>query len=137
MPAPNSPGQPPGTELDYVEVGDITVSGSSGAQTTVIDGNPIWFDGDTTVLIEYQTCNAGSGSQALIVELWDGGSSLKRIAQTAPSLSWPLRASLRVKPSAGLHTFHVKAWINGGTNATLAGDGSGVYVKQFYRVVKC
>jgi hypothetical protein len=122
------------SELDYVEynAGDIAVSGSSGTPTNLLSGAAVTYDGSTRVKIEFWAAGAFAGSAALIIELYDGGSLLDRIFQTNSALGAPAYGVVFRTPTAGSHTFHIKAWKNGGTDGAIA--AAATYAPIFMRI---
>jgi hypothetical protein len=127
----------PGYEFDYVErTTNLSVSATTAAGAdTFIDGNSITFDGSTIVLVEFSAPLADS-SVFLSVSLWDGTTDLGVIVQSN-GVTAGLRGARRLTPSAGAHTFHIKAW-RGATSATVqaAAGGAGTRVPAFYRVTR-
>ncbi len=122
-----------GGELDYAEItSNVTVNGSSGAPNTVISGNSVAYDGTTRVLVEFSSAIIAAGSQTMVVELYDGASLLGRLADTYPGVSTAVRCGTFLTPTAGSHTFHVKAWKNGGTDGIVA--AASPYLPAWYRI---
>lgn len=118
--------------LDYVELGTgggVTVTGTSvGAATTIITGAAISFDGATGVQLEFSAPHVQIGSdtatdeeQTVHIHLFDNGSQVAEIARYSlvrhigagheVFMGIPmLIKSARRTPSAGSHTFSVRAW---------------------------
>ncbi len=125
----------PGFELDYAQItADVSVSGSSGSPTSVIDGNAVTYDGSTRIKIEFFTAQLASGSQALIVQPYRDSTGLDRLAQMGPGLTTPGGTfTFFDTPSAGSHTYHIKAWVNGGTAGIITAV-SGTYQPAYQRI---
>jgi len=132
----------PGYEFDYAQItSDVNVTGtSSGSPTTVIDGNSVIYDGVVRVKIEFNAalCDASSGN-ALQVGVWEDSTLLGRVyfLQGGPSAYVAAGGAglpiYRV-PTAGAHTYHVKAWKNGGTCTVYAASAS--QPPAFLRITK-
>lgn len=123
-----------GTEYDYAQItSDVTVSGSSGAQTTVITGASVSYDGSTRVKIEVFSALWVAGSAALIAEVWEDSTSLGRVMQTGAALAFGGTGTVFRTPAAGAHTYTLKAWKNGGTDGSI-GAVSGTFAPAYLRV---
>lgn len=121
-----------GQVLDYVEItSNVSVTGSEGAETTVITGNPVTYDGETEVEIEFFSPTllpAASASAAVRLYLFDGGTNLGRLGDTTtPSATaervGPVVGRRILTPSVGSHTYSVKAATTTGTATVGAGAG--------------
>lgn len=116
--------------VDYVAVNTATttISGTSGAQTAIIDGNAVSFNGGD-VWVEFFCFLAQVASTAnLIIELWDGSTDLEKLAQfsnASVAYQAPIYVKVRVSLAAGTHTLHVKGWHSSGANPTLSAGGGG------------
>src|SRR3954462_7830039 len=136
--------KPPGYEFARTQItASVTVSGTSGAPTTVIGPtSSVTFDGSTAVdiVLGGDAVNVG-GSDTVICELYEDATSLGIIAAyinpAAGSMSVPLRGELRRTPSAAGHTYTVKAYrtTNNGSVAAAAG-GAGAGTPAFLKVIK-
>lgn len=133
-----------GKELDYAQItADVSVSGTSAAQTTVITGNAVTYDGTTNIVIEIMLAGVLNGaSDSVTLELWDGATSIGATAQfstagSATQIQVPVRFAKRLTPSAGSHTYTLKAY-RGTANGTIkAGTGAaGAVVPSFMRITK-
>lgn len=139
---------PPGYELDYVtKTSNTTVSGTSeGAATTIITSTSLSYDG-TAVMVavsfpELQIAN--TGDILVIADLYVDSTMLGRLSITAlePHTDGriPYFASYRHTPSAGTHTYTLKAWKSGGGTSSVAfaasTGGTGADVAGFIRVTK-
>lgn len=141
--------QPPGTELDYVErttslTVTVTTDGNNSAQA-FIDGNAVTFSGSLRVKIEafVPVATVASANQAVLINLYDGTTDLGRLANlqtpnvsiTGGSLNNMLYGARFLTPSAGSHTYHIRAWKTGGTcSLTAAAGGASTFVPAFYRI---
>lgn len=105
-------------QLDYVPAtSDLSVTAtSSGTAQTVIAGNSVTYDGSTRVRIEFWTPLIANGTNGVVVvELYRDSTLLGRIAQadgtnTGGSVSISQYGAAYDTPSAGSHTYTVKAW---------------------------
>jgi hypothetical protein len=121
-------------ELDYVQITspvNITAT-TEGTANTIITGSAITYDGNTPVIIEaffpyWQLPNNSDGQ----VWLYDSGSSIGTMALasviTATGITGTqrqhLRATRRLTPSAGSHTYSLRGTTSTGTG--IAGAGAG------------
>lgn len=135
---------PPGHEYDYAQItADVAVSGTSGAETTVITGNAVTYDGSTEVDLEVSLAGVANASgDNVTLELWDGATSIGIVGQvstggSASIIQVPVRHGKRFTPSAGAHTYTLKAY-RVTTNGTVkAGSGAaGAYWPSFMRITK-
>lgn len=123
-----------GTELDYAQItSNVTVNGSSGAPNNVVSGAAVTYDGSTRVKIEFFSPIVSAGSAALIVDLYDGASNLGRIGQTGAAAAMAMKGETFLTPTAGSHTYHIKAWKNGGTDGSVAA-AAGTFLPAFMRI---
>ena len=131
-----SPGLPSSYELDYVpRTTDLTVTATAAASAqTWIDGNAVIYDGSTRVKVEAFSAawdGGGTGANVGLLELYDGSTDLGVLAQVAGT--GVMYGVYFVTPSAGSHTYHVKAWKSGSGSIRAA---SGTYVPAWYRITK-
>lgn len=120
-----------GKTLDYATVtAGVSITATTSTGTACITGNAVNYDGgevDITVYSPYLK----RGNTVTIVGLYMDGSLVTRMGYTA-SLETPSTMRMRYTPSAGSHTFSVRAWVDGGTGTFGGGDGSsGDYAKGF------
>jgi hypothetical protein len=138
----SSPGWIPGAELDYVQItSNVTVTATTSATAqSVIDGNPILFDGVLRIKIEFFSYSVGDtgAAQNLLITLWDGSTELGAIAQfdpTAAGQAIPVYAAILLTPAAGSHTYHIKAWKASGSPVIRANNGAtGNGYPAWYRI---
>lgn len=128
------------TSISYNELtSNVTISGTSGAQTSVISSSSVTLDGSTSILVEFFSPDFATGaSDFIVVELWDGATDLGVMGQVGNvALAVGNTFSRRLTPSAGAHTYTIKAY-RGTTNGTIVGGigGTGAYVPLYIRVCK-
>ena len=134
------------TELDYAE---FTTAVSPTATTeatanTVVTGSAVAYDCSTPVWVEFFTESSRTDPTAganLTLCLYDGGSSIGRLgAVTAPASGddgKPVTLKRRLTPSAGSHTYSIRAYVSAGTAYVGAGAGGvGNYVPGYIRITK-
>lgn len=119
-------------EIGYDQItADVTVTGASDpASTMVIPGSAHTFDG-APVIAEFfcsmvETFAAVNG--LVIVSLFEGATQITRLAlvnnvATGGGLALPVCARYRFTPSAGAHTYSVKAMQVNGNGTIHAGTG--------------
>lgn len=136
--------KPPGYELDYAQItADVTVSGVVGAQTTVITGGAVTYDGTTGIVIEVMLVGVLNGAtDSVVLELWDGGTSIGaspaiNTAGSGTQVEWPVTVKKRLTPSAGAHTYTLKAYRTAANGTIKAGTGAaGAVLPSFMRITK-
>jgi hypothetical protein len=125
-------------EYDYVEqTSQLTVTATSEATAqSFIDGNSVSYDGSTRVKIEFACGSVTVATGVGVPILVDGSTSLGWLMQLQVS-DGGIYAARFLVPSAGAHTYHIKAWKTAGTFvlATAAG-GVGVQLPAWYRITK-
>ncbi len=127
-------------ELDYVErTSPLTVTATSDITAqTFIDGNAVTYDGSTRIKVTLSAPYATSpSSQNLAFTLWDGSTDLGRLAIVGfdPAGNAPVFAERFLTPSAGSHTFHIKAFVTSGTGSAGAGaGGTAAYEPAYLRI---
>lgn len=135
----------PTSELDYAPRTtsmSVTATSQLTAQT-VVTGHPLEWDGETTALVEFSVpyCgpDAGAVGRSMLFWLYDGNSSVAALgAVTTPAAKMdrkPVHLSTRITPSAGTHTYSVRASVSAGVGTIDAGPGNpGTYVPAYLRV---
>jgi hypothetical protein len=138
---------PPGHEYDYTQItADKSVTATTeGAADTVITGGSATFDGGA-VIVEffspYVKADTTSAGRLIAICLFMDGSVIDGFWAikdniAAVSNRSPVSLRRRYTPSAGSHSFVVKAWVSAGTAIVGAGaGGSGAGSPAFLRVVK-
>lgn len=140
---------PPGWQFDYVEVtSSVSITGTSeGGATTVVTSNSVAYDGVTEVLIECylpQVYGPNVAATDLVLILLEDSTVLGQIgvvrSESANRGVVPFGPGGRVRsPSNASHTYTVKAYVSGTSNAGGAGGGaggSGNLVPGYIRVTK-
>jgi hypothetical protein len=125
-------------ELDYVErTSDLTVSATTVAgANTLITGNSVLYDGSTRICVEVYIAGSAA-SQFMDLTIWDGATDLGAIGDTSSAGSTILGRRF-LTPSAGSHTFTVKAYRGTGSATVFAGSGgtSGQYLPAYLRITR-
>jgi hypothetical protein len=100
----------------------------------------------TTVAITYEAApivieffspaarlNAAGGT--LDVNLWDAGTNLGTVAESTVATTQTMYAARRLTPTAGSHTYGIRAWATGQAGTIYAGTGGiGQYCPGFIRI---
>ena len=127
----------PGRPLAYVEFTSIvTVTATTaGAATVLVTAPSLTFDGATPILIDFGACSVNPSTGNLSVALFDGSTELGTLLYISGNFFWPVRCTRRLTPSAGAHTYSIRAWgsVSGGTVYGGAG-GTGNFAPGFIRV---
>lgn len=133
-------------ELAYVEItSNVGVTGTSAASPTEVIA-PLTFVSDgSPLIVEFFTPRAytdyaASGRQ-LSFSLYQDGSEIIRYwgfmqNPAAAALTQPIHLIRKITPSAGVHTFGVKAFVNVGTGVVEASNSSTGMAPTFLRVSK-
>jgi hypothetical protein len=135
-----------GAELAYSEItSNVVVSATtSGTANTVVGPTvSIGFDGSTAVVIEFFTAQlaVAVAQTSLVIELFEDATDLCLLSFQVvdPNLGvGAVRPALRKTPSAGSHTYTIKAWRGGSNNISIgAGAGTGgALAPAFIRIVR-
>ena len=136
-------------ELGYSQItADATIASvTAGSGTTIIPDMSVVCDGGPVIVEFYSPMVKPSttANSAAILSLYQDGSEAVRFwGNEGPggvntNMGSPFHLARRLTPTAGSHTFGVKAWMNGGgTNGSVgAGDGSSTSgAPAFLRVSK-
>ncbi len=137
---------PPGHEFDYAEItSDASITATSeGTPNTVITGNSVTYDG-TAVWVEFYTnslrTDSGAAARSLTVFLVEDSTVKGNLAfiRTPAAAFMNAGGTFRRKltPSAGAHTYVIKAYVSAGTGLVSAGaGGTGAGMPAYLRVVK-
>jgi len=113
-------------ELGYSQItSNLSVTGTSTAQTQVIAPLTVVCDG-SPILVEFFSANIVSpSSQYLTISLWEDGVEKTRYwATSGISQQQSSAPKYRLTPSAGTHTYAVRAFTTSGTGTVAAGTGS-------------
>lgn len=129
---------PPGYQYDYVEyVTDGTSTATSAATATaVLTANSVTFDGSTRVCIEgWAAALGGSGSQQIVVNLWEDSTDLLRVCFTnspaGGNVVGDFYARTYITPTAGAKVYSFKMWTTSGTASMYAATN---YRPRFIRI---
>lgn len=135
-----------GTVLDYAErTTNLNITETVEANATVVvSGNPVTYDGTTTVTIEFDCASVRPpqvAAEVLAFWLFDGSTSLGRIGATQATTTIgqyePKNLKRKLTPSAGSHTYSIRATVTSGTAQLLAGTGGvGNDVPAFIRITR-
>jgi hypothetical protein len=117
-------------ELNYAE--RTTPYSATATAGAVVSGSSITLDGATPIIVHFDAYAAqapGTAGAALIFELFDGSTSLGKIAGivqpvAGSGVAVPIASARRLLPSSGAHTYSVKAWTTTGTGSVNAGTGA-------------
>lgn len=137
-----------GFEIGYDQItAPVNIASTNeAAPTTIIAGSSYTFDGAAVLAtfwcpyLQYGT----SGSQIVDVHLWEGGTELGRIAHISlaandTQMAISVGGFLRFTPTAGAHTYSIKAHCNNTTGNPQVGAGAGgvgAYLPAFLRLTK-
>lgn len=137
----------PGAELDYAQI-TSAVSPTATSEATanvVVTGNPVTYDGSTPVMIEFvadqaRPSSAGAGRD-LQIFLYDGSSSIGFLGYmnvpATGAMPVPICCRRRLTPSAGEHTYSVRAAVSAGTGLISAGaGGAGAEQPAYLRITR-
>jgi hypothetical protein len=110
----------------FTAVVNVTATAQASAQA-IVTAPATTFDG-APVMLEFHAPRVTPPSAAagqLILNLWDGSTDLGYLGQVmtpaAGELRVPVTAGRRFSPSAGSHTYSVRAWLVGGTAGIVQG----------------
>ena len=119
---------------------NVSVTATSEATAnTIVTASAITVDGKTPITITAFTpvTSVGAGS-TLTVCLYDGSSSIGFLGYFNPSgvvFYLPQSFLRRFTPSAGTHTYSIRAFIDGGTGTIGGGSGgAGANVPAFIKI---
>ena len=112
-------------ETEFNSNVNITATTDATANT-IVTAPAVTFDGATPVWIEFYApaVDPGSGTRIIYV-LYDGSSPLDRLGDATYANTNTQVVSLRKKltPSAGSHTYSIRAYVTSGTGIVKAGAG--------------
>lgn len=131
---------PPGYVFDYLEkASNSAVSATTeAAASTIHTSNAVTYDGSTTIWIEfwapYVDVAANAGSNNIQFCLYDGASSIGLFSlngggSTAAVDQGGVTLKRRLTPSAGAHTYSIRAF-RSNANCTVVGGAGGVGVSM-------
>lgn len=133
-------------ELGYAQITaqvNVPVVAEASA-VTVVTAPPVTCDGVAAILVEFYApvVQAGTGaSGALYLALWEGSTNFGYWAQAYSSqgqINISIPASRRLVPTAGSHTYTVKAWASASAGVIYAGVGNaaGVFHPAYVRITR-
>jgi hypothetical protein len=130
---------PPGYQWDYKQITSnaTTTATTAATATTIVAGNAVTYDG-TPVLVEFSCPESIRGTTHITYVLYDGATQLGNFGKhDGGALGMPTKLETQTTPSAGSHTYTVKAFVDAGTGTASAGNGAaGNLVPCFVRVTK-
>lgn len=135
-------------ELDYVEItANVNVTHPEASADLVLTGNPLMFDGATRVRVEFysQVIEIPAGYYDFNLGLYDNGTLTRLLVGRFHNGNVNSPEDVEaygvcyITPTAGDHTFTIKAYKSPGSGSTAAivaaGDGVGDdFPPAFYRV---
>lgn len=132
----------PGLELAYTEfTSDVTIAATvEGSATTIVTAAALDLDGQAIDVEFYcPRLDVPDAADDVLLTLWDGSTDIGRLGwliMTGGDWSGPVRLARKITPSKGLHTYSIRGWHVGATNATAkAGSGgTGSLLPGFIRV---
>lgn len=138
-----------GPEVAYGETvagAPLAITATVEASSNVIVTAPAFTaDGSSAYVVDFQVSRADSpgvsANNFIILCLFDGSTSLGWLGvifnPQAAYIGTPVRLSRRIVPSAGVHTYSVRAFVSGGTgNLWIASGGAGQQMPATIRVTK-
>lgn len=136
----------PGLRIDYAEppAGTLAITATTAATAQQwIVGNPITYNGATTVKIEVWIALA-STDHDVVAELYLDGADVSRIAQLgnpiapgAGSVSVSLYGVAHITPTAAAHTFEIRAWKDVGSVSSFLNPtpfAFNIFAPSFYSI---
>lgn len=136
----------PTRELSYTQItAPVTVAPTAAASAVaVVTGPATTFDG-TPVMVEFFAGLVAPPSVAngqIMFNLWDGAVDLGyfgSVVTPGGALAVPVTIRRRLSPTAGSHTYSVRAWCPTGTNGSVqagAGGAPGTYPPAYLAVAR-
>jgi hypothetical protein len=133
-----------GHEFAYAEItASVSVTATTEATAqTIVTAPAITLDGSTIVIIEFFAPMARNpaANQTLQFALYEGSSSrslLSQIFSTAGQIDTPVHLTRRITPSAGAHTYSIRAFVAAPSGIVFAGPATpGNNTSAFIRITK-
>jgi hypothetical protein len=136
-------------ELSYVENtgGPFSVTATvEGSGDTIVTAGAVTLDGTTNIIVQWGAASlipADVGGAWLNMILFDNGSSIgifggamNDASPSTNSIHAPVHQERRLTPSAGSHTYSIRAFVSTGTGQINAGaGGAGSDMPAYIRVV--
>ncbi len=129
-------------ELDYVErTTNLTVTATTSATANAfINGNSVSYDGSTRIKIEaFVALTEVSNLQPVVLVLYDGSTELGFLTYTGVGgqSDNTVKGERFLTPSAGSHSYNIKAYKGGGTATLYADTGAiGTFMPAFMRITR-
>lgn len=134
--------------LDYAQItANVNVTHTEASADTILTGNPLTFDGATLVKVEFyaQVVEIPAGYYDFNLGLWDNGTLTRLLvgrfhnANVNSPEDVEAYGCCYLTPSAGSHTYAIRAYRSSGSPPTAsivaAGDGVGDnFPPAFYSV---
>lgn len=115
-----------GTQTDTPFTAPVTVSGTtSGTADTVVTSPAITCTGGKVDVEFYAPSVQCGAASSVTIELWQDGAMESVIAYSQTATSGPVRALRTLTPTAGSHTWVVKAYRGAANGSIAAGAGGG------------
>ncbi len=121
-------------ELDYVQVtGSVSPTATTEATAnTLVSSSSIAYDGNTIIVVEFFAGNARpditAAGRSLTFYLYQDGTSIGLLGfistPAAGAANVPISLRRRFKPTAGTHSYSVRASVSAGTGLVSAGAGT-------------
>lgn len=132
-------------KLSYVEFTSpkTITSTNSASPDNIVSSAAVTVDGSTEILVEFWCPGSylRSGGANPIMSLWDGSTELGTAELYLPGTAGEFPCSFKryLTPSAGSHTYHIKAYDSVGSPGPIfqvGAGGTGTYLPGFIRVSK-
>jgi hypothetical protein len=127
-----------GATLAYGEItSPVTVTATTSATAdTVVSSGAVTYDG-TAVYVDFYAARIQKGTTNISLVLYDGATELGYLGTYSNANDGSPSPIRKLTPSAGSHTYQVKAFVDAGSGTVSAGAGtSGVFMPAFCRVVR-
>lgn len=148
---PASSQTPSAQQLDYAQItANATFTATSDATAdAIVTGSAVTYDGATAVVVEFycqrvDLNSIASGAQC-VINLYQDGSDIGRLAQFGPGMGgtsagagMAMSGRRRLTPSAGSHTYSIRAWATAASTGTLqaGAGGAATSVPAFLRITR-
>jgi hypothetical protein len=125
------PGNLVGQLLDRAtnSTGTTVTATTVAAADVVCTGHPITLDGVTQIEISFSTYALLKGTSYIHIGVYDGATQIGEIIHSLVTVANPGFGRMIVTPSAGVHTYSIRAYVDGGSGNVFAqAGGSGLAV---------